>query len=102
MMNGLQRAHFDERSIRVEKFSPITDTGCVCEEVLRLLGKPINRWQSDFVTEPIGNNVWRAKVGKRGEWGYGRSIDEALDAAFKAVHNVELSGSPNDKLETER
>ena len=87
-MNGLQKAHYDNRSIRIEKLSPATDTACVCENVLRLLGKPTNRWDASFSCEPIGNNVWRAKVGKRGEWGYGRSIDEALDAAFALAPNA--------------
>lgn len=62
-MNNLHKAHYDERSIRVEKLSPKTDTGCVCEDVLKLIGEPTNRWASGFKLKQIGNNVWRRRAG---------------------------------------
>jgi len=86
-MNGLQKAHYDERSIRVEKLSPNTDTGGVCVDVLKFLNEPTNRWEAGFKWKLIGNNVWRAKVGKHGKWAYGRNIEEALEAAFMVDSN---------------
>ena len=84
-MDGISLAYFDGRSIRIEKLSPNTDTGCVSQEVLDFLGITEDRATPAFKYALIGNNVWRAKIGKHGLWGYGRSIDAALTCAFNLV-----------------
>ena len=78
-MNGIEKAHLEKKTIRIEKLSAMTDTGCVSLDVLEFLGikhDPLSP------VELIGNNVWKAKVGKNGGWAYGRNINAALEAAF--------------------
>lgn len=77
-MTNIDKAHHEQRSIRIEKLSTTTDTGCCCLELLEFIGK--KRVYPDYHTEYIGN-VWRAKIGKKA-WAYGRSIEEALAGAY--------------------
>jgi hypothetical protein len=78
-------AHRDTRSIRIEKLSSDTLTGCVCGDVLKFLGR--KPWgHPEYVEESIGINVWRVKIGRgRGGkiWVYGNSLVDALSNAYK-------------------
>ena len=79
------KAHMEPRSIRIEKLSSDTMTGCVCGDVLRFLGR--KPWgHPEYAEESIGVNIWRVKIGRgRGGkiWVYGNSLVEALDNAYK-------------------
>lgn len=75
-----EKMSLEWRSIRIEKFSDMTQIACLEDDARKLID--MSKVDGSTIKDS-GVRIWRAKVGRGAKWQYATDYDDAVMLALK-------------------